>query len=728
MVAERRLMTRTEVAQAVGVKEQAVSLWASRHPSSFPRTVRIGRRVGYPIDAMAEWLDHRKIHQKSRREDDPPGLTHYGQRFRSAVGLATAPARGDGTKRWQGEPQKLLRTWWDRPRVDSRDPLQFEAVVMSLMYVRAMDPTGWASLARASTGSIQATVAEVTRRLPQPLSAATQQLRTLPKDDWWPGQLRQMIARLNRAPAPAADTFDYLLDLFARRRHHSPDEYLVPGALARLMVALVDPQPGERIHDPCCGPGSLLVSAGQHLTRSGKPAVDSPPTVLTGRATTARTWQLATLNMAVHELQCDLSAEPPAPAHANDVDPGPGGYDVVLLNPPFGKTEWEPVPRTERKWLCGRPAKYDTASAWLQTVATALAPGGRAAVIMPSRVASNLSDQQRPLRAGMVEQGVVRCVITLPRNLFRETATPVTVWILTHPTDPPREDILLIDAQQATRTDGSYRVLTEDGCADILHTYRYWLHGSTALHHSSSPVTVVAVTRDQARDHDYALQPAAYQASHPHVPAPTLPGQRTSAHPPDRTGPVEEPLGQDPAFSPETTQDSLIGIVSNDWWVGDLDQRCDIRPGPSGTLLAKSDYVPEGIPLVRAGDLGDGGIAPGPKARVSDQTANRLRDYRLQSGDILLLRIGETTRFGIVTEQENGWLMGNTCIRVRPGSQVTPEFLAHYLNRPEVQGWLYAHTLHGSRSSINKKRLSRLQLALPPIEEQRRIVAEGLAR
>lgn len=725
MVAERRLMTRAELARAAGVKEQAVSLWASRYPS-FPPTVRNGRRVGYPVDAVAAWLDNRKIHQRSRRADDPPGISHYGQRFRAAAGLPAAPGRANGVAQWRGEPQQRLRAWGDYLRVDGGDPLRFEAVVMSLMCVRAMDPAGWAALTRASTRDIQGTVAEVTGRLRQPLPAATEQLRDLPTDVWWSHQLRRLVAKLNEAPAPAADTFEYLLDLFARRRHRSPDEYLLPGALARLMVALADPQPGEHVHDPCCGAGMLLVAAGQYLARSGAPVVDGTPAVLTGRAMTARTWRLAILNMAVHELRCDLGTTPPDEARANEVDAGPGGYDVVLLNPPFGKTEWQPAPRTERDWLCGRPAAYDTASAWLQAVVAALGPGGRAAVVMPNRFASNLSDQQRPLREGLVERGVVRCVITLSRNLFRETAIPVTVWILGHPEDRPREDILLIDARQATRSDGSYRVLTGDGYEAILHAYRCWLHGSTATPPITSPVTALAVTRDQVRDHDYALQPDAYQDPHLSRRDPTPPAQRAPLDPSDQAGSAAEMFHHYRLLGVGTTKDSLVGAVPNNWWVGDLCQRCEIQPGPSGTLLAAADYVAEGVPLVRASDIRDGGIARNPKARVSDWTAYRLRNYRLRPGDILLVRIGETSRFGIVTDRENGWLMGNTCIRLRPGPEVTPKFLAYYLSHPAVRGWLHAHTLHGSRSSINKSHLSHLQLALPPTEVQRELVASQM--
>ncbi|GGM39870.1 N-6 DNA methylase [Dactylosporangium sucinum] len=727
MAAERRLMTRAQVAQAAGVREQAVSQWVSRD-SSFPRTVRNGRRVGYPVDAVAEWLDNRKIHKKARQAGDPPGLTYYGQRFRLAVGLAAAPRHGTGAKQCRGEPRQRLRAWADQLRVPSERPERFEAVVLSLLYVRAMNPTGWATLTRAPIGSVRAAAAEVSRRLPQPLMAATEQLRDL-KDDWWSTRLRRVVAKLAEPPTSAADTFEFLLDVFARRRHRSPDEYLVPVTLARLMVALVDPQPGDRVHDPCCGPGTLLVAAGQHLASTVGPAVDGASAVLTGRATTARTWQLATLNMAIHELQCDLSAEPLAPDRANEVDVGPGGYDVVLLNPPFGRTEWSvPASRAGQEWLCVRPAAYDTASAWLQTAVSALAPGGRAAVIMPNSLASGLTDQQRPVRKGMVEHGVVRCVITLPRNLFRETATPVTVWILAQLDDPPREDILLIDARRATRTDGSYQALTEAGSEAVLDAYRRWLDGSVVLVNGTSPITAVAVTRDQVRDHDYALQVDAYDLPRPHATPPTRPEQQASADPRGRPDPTEDRPDHRSTLGVATTKDSLVGAIPADWWVGELHERCEIRLGPSGTQLPASDYLPEGVPgvpVVMASNIRNDGIAPDLKVRVSDRTAERLSEYQLQSGDILLVRIGETTRFGRVNEQENGLLMGNTCIRVRPSPAVTPEFLAHYLSHPEVQGWLRAHTLHGSRSSMNKSHLSRLPLALPPTTVQRRIVAAG---
>jgi hypothetical protein len=76
--------------------------------------------------------------------------------------------------------------------------------------------------------------------------------------------------------------------------------------------------------------------------------------------------------------------------------------------------------------------------------------------------------------------------------------------------------------------------------------------------------------------------------------------------------------------------------------------------------LRDSDYLPDGVPVVMAGGIGDGGIAPDLKKRVSDSTVRRLDRYQLKRGDILLVRVGDTKRFDTVTGKEAGWLMGDT--------------------------------------------------------------------
>jgi len=118
-----------------------------------------------------------------------------------------------------------------------------------------------------------------------------------------------------------------------------------------------------------------------------------------------------------------------------------------------------------------------------------------------------------------------------------------------------------------------------------------------------------------------------------------------------------------------------------------------IQSGPSGTTLPSSEYVLSGVPVVTARDVRTEGINGNPKVNVSRATADRLRRYTLQTGDILLVRIGQTTRHAIATRINSDWLVGGSCLRIRATSIVEPEYLACYLCHPAVQEWIATHTV-----------------------------------
>jgi len=99
--------------------------------------------------------------------------------------------------------------------------------------------------------------------------------------------------------------------------------------------------------------------------------------------------------------------------------------------------------------------------------------------------------------------------------------------------------------------------------------------------------------------------------------------------------------------------DTLIGTVPDDWRVQRLDECCDVQPGPSGSLLRSTNYVTGGIPVVKAGDVGLDGLNLGPVSSVNVETAERLVRYRLCVGDIVLVRIGVTTRHAMVAAPHN---------------------------------------------------------------------------
>lgn len=172
--------------------------------------------------------------------------------------------------------------------------------------------------------------------------------------------------------------------------------------------------------------------------------------------------------------------------------------------------------------------------------------------------------------------------------------------------------------------------------------------------------------------------------------------------------------------------DTLIGQVPDDWRVSALGKCCEVLSGPSGSVLKTSDFVRNGIPVVRAENVGAGTISAATRA-VSAETAERLDRYRLRSGDVVLVRIGVTTRFSTVSSQQHGWVLGGSCMRLRlldaPPEHLASSYLGCYLAHPAVQGWLADHTRRGVQSTLPASTVSGLPLVIPPIAVQEAVTS-----
>jgi type I restriction enzyme M protein len=506
MSALQGLMSRADVARAAGVLPQAVNNWERRHPD-FPRAVQHGSQRYFAVDAVAEWLDGRLIPGNDLRSHERKGLT-FGARFRVAAGLPLPPPadvpQADPLDQQLWAPLEQLLGRSDEPAV-------FEAVVLSLLCLGVTDSDGWSEIRRATEMTIRDIVVQRWRLQSGPLADATAALGDIPDTAWWRRQLVDLVPILHRTRN--AQAFEYLLDRFARHRRSTSGEYLIPAELAQLLVRMVDPRPGDHVHDPCCGSGALLVAASEHMLAT---AATNLPATVTGRAATTRGWSLATMNIAMHDLTVDLGGHPSSDPGL--VDAGLGRFDVVLLNPPFGRKSWSLPASTpkQRPWSYGEPSPYNVSFAWLQVAIEALVPGGRAAVVMPYSATQGTTPRERRIRETMIEHGAVRCVVTLPGHLFRETTVEVTVWIVTRPLEDggasdAGRDVLLIDGRAATRKDSpTHRILTEYGRRAIVALYQEWLTGSASFPIPVDEVTATTATVADLRAHGYDLQPATY--------------------------------------------------------------------------------------------------------------------------------------------------------------------------------------------------------------------------
>jgi type I restriction enzyme M protein len=126
--------------------------------------------------------------------------------------------------------------------------------------------------------------------------------------------------------------------------------------------------------------------------------------------------------------------------------------------------------------------RHNANFAWLQHVTSMLTERGRAAVIMPDNVTFSCSPAERAIRAAMVEDGLVECLVALPTGLFVTTpGVRTSIWLLKKG-HPKGDGVLFIDAgafgESVSRTD---RVLSKRSIERIARTYRKWLDRSAPV-------------------------------------------------------------------------------------------------------------------------------------------------------------------------------------------------------------------------------------------------------
>ena len=162
--------------------------------------------------------------------------------------------------------------------------------------------------------------------------------------------------------------------------------------------------------------------------------------------------------------------------------------------------------------------------------------------------------------------------------------------------------------------------------------------------------------------------------------------------------------------------------------LGDLASQAggEVRTGPFGTQLHKSDYVddPAATPVVMPKDMSDGKIDSSSIARVDDEVVERLNSHVLRAGDIVLGRRGDIGRRAWTSDAEEGWLCGTGSIRiaVNGSKQIHPRFLFYYLGFEQTIGWLKGHSVGATMSNLSAGVVQQLPVRYPPLALQDVIV------
>ena len=134
----------------------------------------------------------------------------------------------------------------------------------------------------------------------------------------------------------------------------------------------------------------------------------------------------------------------------------------------------------------------------------------------------------------------------------------------------------------------------------------------------------------------------------------------------------------------------------------------DIKIGPFGTMLHKSDYVEGGVPVINPQHIKNNTIVESSVIAISEMKAKELENCKLQVNDVIMGRRGEMGRTAPVTMRENGWICGTGSIMIRLKKEYDATLYSKILASPQVVHFLEKMAKGTTMKNLNEKIVARI--------------------
>lgn len=265
------------------------------------------------------------------------------------------------------------------------------------------------------------------------------------------------------------DAYEYLMSMYASNAGKSGGEFFTSSEVSILLTKLgtVGKKTVNKVYDPACGSGSLLLKAIDVL---GKDAVT---TGFFGQEINVTTYNLCRINMFLHDvgfdkfdIQCDDTLT--NPKHWDD-EP----FELVVSNPPYsikwpGDSDATLIndPRYAPAGVLAPKSKADMA--FIMHSLSWLAPNGAASIVCFPGIMYRGGAEQK-IRKYLVENNFVDAIIQLPDNLFFGTSIATCIMVMRKgKTD---NNVLFIDASKECIKVTNNNKLTDENIDHIVDAY-----------------------------------------------------------------------------------------------------------------------------------------------------------------------------------------------------------------------------------------------------------------
>ena len=265
------------------------------------------------------------------------------------------------------------------------------------------------------------------------------------------------------------DAYEYLMTMYASNAGKSGGEFFTPADVSELLTRLgtVGKTEINKVYDPACGSGSLLLKA---LKILGKDAVRNG---FFGQEINITTYNLCRINMFLHDVgfdKFDIACEDTltAPQHWDD-EP----FELIVSNPPYsikwaGNEDATLIndPRFAPAGVLAPKSKADLA--FIMHSLSWLASNGTAAIVCFPGIMYRGGAEQN-IRKYLVDNNYVDCIIQLPSNLFFGTSIATCIMVMKkNKTD---NKTLFIDASNECVKVTNNNKLTPENIDKIIDTF-----------------------------------------------------------------------------------------------------------------------------------------------------------------------------------------------------------------------------------------------------------------
>lgn len=295
------------------------------------------------------------------------------------------------------------------------------------------------------------------------------------------------------------DAYEYLMTMYASNAGKSGGEFFTPSDVSELLTRLgtVGKKEVNKVYDPACGSGSLLLKAEKVL---GKDGVRNG---YYGQEINITTYNLCRINMFLHDIEFDkfnIACEDTltSPQHWDD-EP----FELIVSNPPYS-IKWDgddnPLlindPRFSPAGVLAPKSKADFA--FIMHSLSWLATGGTAAIVCFPGIMYRGSAEQK-IRKYLIDNNFIDCIIQLPSNLFFGTSIATCIMVLKK--GKADNKTLFIDASAECIKVTNNNKLTQENIERIVDTFAKRAEEAHFSHLASY---------EEIADNDYNLSVSTY--------------------------------------------------------------------------------------------------------------------------------------------------------------------------------------------------------------------------